>query len=327
MLSNSISHFRVYTRSLFPVATIRLFSLVHVIEGANKEEPSVYCRKHRTNHKQEMATQNDENVFASPWNDSDMVLVVEDQELHVHKSFLTVLSPVFKAMFKDHYKEASEDKVTLEGKDLKSMVLFLQVLYPPSMFETSKALLNDEGRLSVMALAEEYQCVNLIKQCIDKAVITPKNVLNIMPFATKYYQTALPRMYHVIKRSVATGKLKELLPKIESKETSDTMLLTKCHFLESKVVEMQDALITLLRVVLNEQRLSTFTSIKTGCLCRQRIEVGEIYKIKGCLNCTENYKEKFIGSISYCKFKMDVLDMLQSGDDVTNGVKDYEMSK
>ena len=80
-----------------------------------------------------MATKSDENVFASPWNDSDMMLIVEDQELYVHRSFLTVLSPVFKAMLDGHFKESSEDKITLEGKNLKSMVLFLQVLYPSSM--------------------------------------------------------------------------------------------------------------------------------------------------------------------------------------------------
>ena len=40
------------------------------------------------------------------------------------------------------------------------MVLFLKVLYPPSMFEKSKAPLNDASRLSVRALADEYQSVN-----------------------------------------------------------------------------------------------------------------------------------------------------------------------
>ena len=45
------------------------------------------------------------------------------------------------------------------------------------MFEEPKPPLNDNTRLSVMALAEEYQCVNLIKQCINEAEITPGNVL------------------------------------------------------------------------------------------------------------------------------------------------------
>ena len=238
MLGNSIAfqslhkvtRKKIKLSKIFSEATVRSFNLVYVIRGANQGEPSACCREHRTN-KQEMATKSDENVFASPWNDSDMVLVVEDQELHVHKSFLTVLSPVFKAMLDGHFKESSEDKINLEGKNLKSMVLFLQVLYPSSMFEKSKAPLNDEGRLSVMALAEEYQCVNLIKQCIDKAIITPANVLEILPCASKYHPTALPRMYDVINWCAPASKLEEVLATLESKETSIKMLLTKCRYL------------------------------------------------------------------------------------------------
>ena len=77
-----------------------------------------------------MATGNDENVFASPWNDSDLVLIVQDQELHVHRLILTLLSPVFKAMLDGHFKEASEDKITLEGKDLKSIDTFFKSTLP-----------------------------------------------------------------------------------------------------------------------------------------------------------------------------------------------------
>ena len=212
-----------------------------------------------------MATKTDENVFSSPWNDSDMVLVVEDQELHVHRSFLTVLSPVFKAMLDGHFKEASEDKITLEGKNLNSMVLFLKVLYPPSMFEESKPSLNDATRLSVMALAEEYQCVNLIKQCINEAEITPGNVLQILPYVVKYHQTALPRMYGVINWSAPTSKLEEVLPTLENKEIINKMLFTKCRFLESSIVEMQDSMFLLMLDCLTEKKETddAYRSIQT----------------------------------------------------------------
>ena len=194
-----------------------------------------------------------ENVFASPRYDSDIVLVVEGEELHVHKWILTSQSPVFKAMFDGHFKEASQNEITLKEKDLQSMIQFLKLLYPSSMFLESYTPLDDESRLAVMALADEYQCVNLIKQCIDEAEITAKNVLQVLPHAVKYYQTALSRMYDVIKSGVSTSKLEELLPKIERKETSNTMLLTKCRFLESNLVQMQKAIISLLRDFLKEQ--------------------------------------------------------------------------
>ena len=182
-----------------------------------------------------------------------MVLIVEEQELHVHRLILTLLSPVFKAMLDGHFKEASEDKITLEGKNYQSMVLFLKVLYPPSMFEKSKPALNDGSRLSVMALAEEYQCVNVIKQCIDEANITPGNVLQILPYVVKYHQIALPRMYEVINWSAPTSKL-EVLSTLENKETLVKLLFTKCRFLESSIVEMRDAMFSLILNCLTEKK-------------------------------------------------------------------------
>ena len=281
-----------------------------------------------------------ENVFASPRYDSDIVLVVEDEKLHVHKWILTSQSPVFKAMFDGHFKEASQNEITLKEKKLQSMIQFLKLLYPSSMFLESNTPLDDKCRLAVMALADEYQCVNLIKQCIDEAEITAKNVLQVLPHAVKYHQTALPRMYDIIKSGVSTSKLEELLPKIESKETSNTMLLTKCRFLESNLVQMQRAIISLLRDFLKEQsrandlKESLTKKLKHPFLqslheqtvlvtadspCFHRVEVGELSKIKSCLHCKEKYKQKFIVSIPSCKNTNKFLEMLLNGDDVANG--------
>ena len=290
-----------------------------------------------------MATKKDENVFVSPWNDSDMVLIVEDQELHVHKSFLTVLSPVFKAMLDGHFKEASEDKITLEGKDLTSMVLFLKVLYPPSMFEESRPPLNDESRLSVMALADEYQCVNLIKQCINEAEITPGNVLEILPYAVKYHQTALPRMYEVINWSAPSTKLEEVLPTLENKEIFIKLLLNKCRFLESSIVDMQDGLFSLTHDCLREIEksrgvkksvntaswgtsgfmISAPQPLKTPCdsRCGHAIKIREINKTKNCPHCKEKYKEEFFAPIPGCRNTQHYFDMLRKGDDVATAVK------
>jgi hypothetical protein len=203
-----------------------------------------------------MATKNEKNVFASPWNDSDMVLVVQDQELHVHKWILKSQSPVFKAMFDGHFQEASQDKITLKEKYFQSMVRFLKVLYPSSMFGETKSPLGDECRLSILALAVEYQCVNVIKQCIDEVKITPQNALQILPYAVKYHHTALPTIYDVINWSAPTTKLEKIVPEIESKEKSNTMLLTKCRFLESAVVKMQDAIISLIGDFLKQKKIA-----------------------------------------------------------------------
>ena len=272
-----------------------------------------------------MATKNDTTLFASPWNDSDIVLVVEDQELHVHKWILKSLSPVFKAMLEGHFQEASQDKITLKEKDFKSMVQFLEILYPPSMFEKARAPLDDESRLSIMALADEYQCVNLVKRCIDEARITPENVLQVLPCAVNYHQTELPKVYDVIKWGAPTAKLEKVLPEMES----NTMLLTKCRFLESAVVKMQDAIISLIGDFLKQkQRTGNFTRVLTYTAhsrCSHNVGVREIKRTKSCIHCKGEYKEKFLVPIPSCQNTQDVFSMLQSGDDVATAVKDWEI--
>jgi hypothetical protein len=293
-----------------------------------------------------MATKNEENVFASPLNGSDMVLVVEDRELHVHKWILTTQSPVFKAMLEGHFQEASQDKITLKEKEYKSMVQFLKLLYPSSMFGGTMSPLDDERRLSILALAEEYQCVNLIEQCIDEAKITPENVLQILPYAVNYHPTALPKLYDVINWSAPTSKLEEVLPKLESKvkeiSRSHTMLLTKCRFLESGIVEMQDAMISVICDLLKQKKMPTQTRNNSGhtglslggvfadygqtnrvdSRCPHSINIQEISKTKSCVHCKENYKEKFIAPIPSCQNTQTFFNMLQRGDDVATAVKE-----
>jgi hypothetical protein len=294
-----------------------------------------------------MATKNDKNVFSSQWNDSDMVLVVEDQELHVHKWILKSQSPVFKAMFEGHFQEANQDKITLKEKKFESMVQFLKILYPSSMFEEAQTPLDDERRLSIMALAEEYQCVNLIKQCINVIKITPQNALHILPYAVKYHPTVLSKLYVIINWSAPTSKLGQVMPKLESKETSITMLLTKCRFLESGIIEMQDAMISLMYDFLNQKKMAddanasiqtmrnnknfsslmyhtSFSDVATSSRCPHKINIREINKTKSCVHCKENYKEKFITPIPSRKDAQTFFNMLQRGDDVATAVKEQK---
>ena len=300
-----------------------------------------------------MATNDEENVFISPWSGSDMVLVVEYQELHVHKCILTMQSPVFKAMFDGHFKEASQDKITLKEKSFQLMVQFLKVLYPSSMFVEDNARLNDESRLSIMPLAEEYQCVNLIKQFINEIPVTPENVLKILPYVVKYHQAALSKLCDVIKRSTPTSKLKEVLPELESKEASSTIsiLLTKCDFLEARIVQMQDAMISLICDFLEQKKkaadannssqavkynrkgsglfvneidysFSRDNETVTDSRCHHTVDIRRINKAKTCVHCKEMYKEKFIAPIPSCQKKaQNFFDMLEKGDEVATAIK------
>ena len=285
-----------------------------------------------------MGTENHDNVFSSPWHDSDMVLVVEDQELHVHKWILKSQSPVFQAMFDGDFREAGQDRISLKEKEYKSMVQFFKILYPSSMFGEERVNLDDESLLSVLALADEYQCVNLIKQCINEAKITSEIVMEILPYVAKYHQTALPKLCDVINSGVPTSKLDGVLPTLESKETSIKLLLTKCHFLESSIVEMQEAMISMVCNILDLKNLSTQparikknTSLLGGSFieatkldprCPHSVGAREIFKAKSCVHCEENYKEKFIFPIPSCQNTKNFFNMLQRGDEISTAVKD-----
>ena len=245
----------------------------------------------------EMDTDYEENVFALPWEDSNMVLVVEDQELHVHKWILTSQSPVFKAMFDGHFKEASQNRIALKEKDLRSMIQFLRLLYPMFMFSDSSApLWDDEMRLSVMALADEYQCVNLLEQFIDEVKITPENALKILPYAVKYSDAALLKILRVTTSCVPTSQLEKALATWENKDVFNKILLNKCHFLESSVVEMQGALFACLNAYLNKVKKST--CIDSDSRCSHAIRMRDIRKTKSCPHCKEKYKEGLIAPLT-----------------------------
>ena len=308
-----------------------------------------------------MATKTDETLFAEPWNGSDMVLLVEEKEIHVHKCILIMQSPVFKAMFDGHFKEAGQNKITLEEKNFQSMVQFLKALYPPSMIETAKSPLNDSTRLSIMALAEEYQCVNLIKQYMNDFEITPHIATQLFPYAVKYDQSVLTKLNDVLNWGASTARLEnEVLPKLENKEPFIKTILTKCRFLENSVVEMQSTLVSLIsgflekktklaeaelalqnmngqgkKVIMHNPHSSLiFSGLKStntsslnltteaNSRCPHRVHITNISQTKGCVHCKENYKEKFLVGVPNSGH--DLFNMLQRGDDIAtavNGVK------
>ena len=243
--------------------------------------------------------------------------------------------------------EARQDKITLKEKNLQPMVQFLKILYPSTMFAEARKPLDDESRLSIMELADEYQCENLIKHCISKAKITPKNALQMLPYVVKYHQTALPKMYDVIKWGAPTAKLEELVGNMESKEISNTMLLNKCHFLESKVVSMQDTIVSLISDFLRQKKLTseeensslgstrlfgrkfgkhrdTWSQTFADSRCPHSVNVCDISKAKICVHCREKYKEKFLYPIPSCENTHEFFDMLRSGDNVVSAVREQK---
>ena len=58
-----------------------------------------------------------------------MILVVEDEKFHVHRLILSMNSPVFKAMFKSGFKEATTNEIPLPGKKAVGVLDFLKKIY------------------------------------------------------------------------------------------------------------------------------------------------------------------------------------------------------
>lgn len=54
--------------------------------------------------------------FSQPWHFSDVVLSVEGTKFHVHKSTLSMWSPVFEKMFTSDFAEKDAEEIELPGK-------------------------------------------------------------------------------------------------------------------------------------------------------------------------------------------------------------------
>ena len=283
-----------------------------------------------------MATKEDKKVFASPWNNSDIVLVIEGKKLHVHRWILTSQSPVFQAMLEGHFQEASQHIIPLKEKKFKLMQKFLKILYPSCMFGEARVPLDDENLLAVLELADEYQCVNVIKQCIDEAKITPEIVLKLLPYAIKYHTSALPECYEVMNWSVPTAKLEKFVIPDQKSDVSVDMLLAKCRFLESVLIERHDLMISLIddysilkQISPNNHSHTYYAQSLPGLDCKcpaGQLSVKNIGAIKKCNKCLERFKWKFIAPIRSCSGAKSnaVMSMLKQDDEIATVVKRYK---
>ena len=99
--------------------------------------------------------------FLEPWKLSDVVLVVEDQKFHVHRSFLAVWSPVFEKMFTSEFKEKNNDEIPLPGKKASQIKQLLCMLYP----SLEEIQVTKENCYFLLELAHEYRIEPIVKKC------------------------------------------------------------------------------------------------------------------------------------------------------------------
>ena len=67
--------------------------------------------------------------FSRPWHFSDVVLSVDGTKFHVHKSTLSIWSPVFEKMFTSDFAEKDAKEIELPGKKTPEVEVLLKIVY------------------------------------------------------------------------------------------------------------------------------------------------------------------------------------------------------
>ena len=90
--------------------------------------------------------------FSEPWKLSDLVLVVEEQRFHVHRSTLAFWSPVFERMLTSDFKEKNSDEIPLPGKKASEIKELLQIMHP----SLEEKVITSGNCYFLLDLASEY---------------------------------------------------------------------------------------------------------------------------------------------------------------------------
>lgn len=148
--------------------------------------------------------------FSEPWKFSDIVLVVEEQKLHVHRSTLAIWSPVFDTMFTSDFKEKNSVEIPLPGKKAKEIKVLLRIMYDTSW---NKNILTKGNCNFLLDLANEYQIASIIKMCEDFLVSMvkekrEKDVLTVLLVGQRFELKTLIKSCISEARNLSLNELK-----------------------------------------------------------------------------------------------------------------------
>ena len=111
--------------------------------------------------------------FSEPWKMSDLVLLVEERKLHVHKAILVISSPVFETMMPSNFKEKNAKEIPLPGKKVEEIEDLLRAIYPYCEHAISR-----QNCRSLLELSSEYQMDDLKKRCEKFVLDTYQPIAN-----------------------------------------------------------------------------------------------------------------------------------------------------
>jgi len=191
-----------------------------------------------------MQKKGSEPSFDEPWHMSDVVLVVEDNRFHVHRSTLSMWSPVFERMFSCGNMERNANEITLPGKKAHEIKDMLLAIYP-----TSKPI-SEENCYYLLSLAQEYQMEQLTERCetyLLQREKTPFQAIDFLVIAHSFNMAELRRQCIEIAKHMSLSELRkhEKYMQIEPEfgrqlaERRIEMLEIKVTGLESKANSMR----------------------------------------------------------------------------------------
>ena len=256
-----------------------------------------------------------DNVFSQPWNDSDVVLVVENEEFHVHRSILSLQSPVFKAMLNGNFKDAQQDKIELKDDKYEAMIEFLKLLYPKNMFDHNegKVKIDDDNILGILQLADKYGAINVIKQCMRKAdTLKSENIMRLLPYAARH-DLPVKKILKVIGNDISTKVLENYAPELASDALYIQTLVTKCHTLE----KFADQAYTMILFLLEEQGTMSMKCRLHGFLTANSFKRAR--KCKYCMKIYQKYLDEVFQDSSLSS--SDVVGLLGVLDNIKSGLK------
>jgi hypothetical protein len=242
-----------------------------------------------------------DNIFSQPWNDSDVVLVVEGNEFHVHRSILSLQSPVFKAMFNGNFKDATEKKIELKDDKYEAMLLFLQLLYPPNMLDENKSNvdINDENIFQIIQVAHKYTAINVIKQCMrETGRLKPENTMRLLPYAARH-ELPLENIFKVIARRISMDELETFSSQLGDDSVYIKTLVTKCRVQENVAKRAHTMMLHLLKKYVAAEMAKDINKTSVSCVRHKSLNVENFKEARKCENCLEAYKKRFIDKYVY----------------------------
>ena len=173
--------------------------------------------------------------FSEPWEDSDLILLVEDEKFHVHRVIMSMNSPVFKAMFKSQFKEATANEIPLPEKKANEILDLLKHVYSKQFIEEPVEI-TEETVEYLLKLSDEYQIKRIFDTCINFVKTRPQTEQNVMKLRKMAMNYNLDRVRDECDDLLKNLKLTTLSEIVDLKGLDQETLQ---HFLEQRIKRLE----------------------------------------------------------------------------------------